>query len=116
MDDHYGMYFQDRKKGYFVFKDLTQNVEINLRIEGSSAIQNASNMNMGYNASSYDNYSQMASPKASMQSMKRSPTEELMIVNFFFGMSESDDSVIIFSRFIEQVRDGNSGSQSLLKT
>jgi hypothetical protein len=70
---------------------------------------------MGYNAS-YDNYSQMGSPKQSMQSIKRSSTEQLMIVNMFFGMSESEDSAIIFSKFLGEVRDANSGSQSLLKT
>jgi hypothetical protein len=70
---------------------------------------------MGYNAS-YDNYSQMGSPKASMQSMKRSSSEPLMIVNFFFGMSESEDAAIIFSKFLDLVKDGNSGSQSLMKT
>lgn len=46
-DAHYAMYFQDRKRAYFVFRDPSQNVEMNLRIEGTSAIQNSYS---GYNA------------------------------------------------------------------
>ncbi len=116
-DVHYAMYFQDRKKAYFVFRDSSQNVEMSLRIEGTSAIQNSYS---GYNASS-DNFSQMGSPKQSMQSFRKAAapgqlSEQLTIVSFFFGMSESEDSAIIFSKFNENVRDGNSGAQSLLKT
>ena len=66
-DIHYAMYFQDRKRGYFIFNDPSQNIEMNLRIEGTSAILNS---DAGYNAS-YDNYSQLGSPKQSMQSFRK---------------------------------------------
>ncbi len=46
-DVHYAMYFQYRKKAYFVFRDSSQNVEMSLSIEGTSAIQNSYS---GYNA------------------------------------------------------------------
>ena len=37
-------------------------------------------------------------------------------MNLFFGMSESDDSFIIFSKFLDSIKDAKTENQSVLKT